>query len=116
MAQDIMNLNFFAIEVFAHGKTQDIFPGGDTYTLEAWTIRMNPVALNAWHDSSPVDVSEWEWIAESKEQAEIIRDAHEAKRAEVIDNIRKALEIDQDGITVTHCLSEIFTVVRIVKE
>ena len=117
MANEIYMKDEFALEVIAHGSTIDDDAGflGRTYTIETWVVRFNHIALNAWLASQPIDVSEWEWHADSREEAEEMDREHEILRAELIENVKKALGIEPYGITITQNVTEIFTVVNIRK-
>lgn len=117
MANEIYMKDEFALEVIAHGSTIDDDAGyhGRTYTIETWVVRFNHIALNAWFASQPINVSEWEWHADSKEEAEEMNREHETLRAELIENVKRALGIEPYGITITQNVTEIFTVVNIRK-
>ena len=118
MANEIFRKDEFAIEIIAHGSTTDDDPGyqGDVYTIETWVIRFNHIAVKEWCESEPIDVAGWRWHFESKDQAKKKAEANKAERAELIGKIRKALGIEADSISITHNVSEIFTVIDIRKD
>ena len=105
--------NEFAIQVIAKGAFVDEGTGnGKSYIVEATTIRMNHVALEAWIMSQTMNHRE---CYETQGEWE----AHQAKYAErrkvVTAQIAEALEIDstKGGFSITQSQSEVFTVVHI---
>ena len=114
MANEIFKTNHFAIQVIASGSFLDDDPGfnGKTYTVQAYTIRLNHVALNEWILSTPFNdrlcyETQDEWMAYVDEK--------KAERATVEKKIADELHLDATagGITIEKVVSEIFTVVYI---
>ena len=103
----------FALQVIAKGSYIDCDTGsGKTYLIEAYTLRLNHVALNAWllsisFNSRDCYASNEEWIAHKV----IYQRRHDA----VIKQIVAALKIDLSvgSVQVTQALSEVFTAVYI---
>lgn len=107
--------NEFAIQVISKGSFVDNGTYVDSsFLVEATTIRLNHVALNAWISSITwnhrecYDTNE-EWEAHKAEYAE--------RRKTVEVKITKTLEIDSDkgSVCITQSQSEVFTVVHIRK-
>ena len=104
----------FVIQVIAKGSFVDNAGGGRSFLVEATTVRMNHVALNAWILSETMNHRECydtneEWEAHKAEYAE--------RRKAVIAQIVETLEIDstKGSVSITQSQSEVFTVVHIRK-
>ena len=108
--------NEFAIQVMAKGAFTDNATGdGKSYQVEATTIRLNHIALNAWHDTYTLNcrdcyqdgaAGDIEW---NERQAECSRNL-EAFHTK----IKRALGIDEEkAVSITQNVSEVFTVVYI---
>lgn len=105
--------NEFAIQLMAKGSFVDSGVGnGCSYLVEAFTIRLNHIAMNAWILSEMMDSRDCystddEWEAHKVE--------YKAKRKSVHELILKALDIDPNagGISIKQVQSEVFSVVRI---
>jgi len=106
--------NDFAIQVIAKGGFVDNAGGGRSFLVEATTVRMNHVALDAWILSATMNHRE---CYDTNEEWE----AHKAKYAErrkaVIAQMVEILEIDsaKGSVSITQSQSEVFTVVHIRK-
>lgn len=111
--------NEFSIQLLAKGAYVDNGTGdGQKYLIEAYTIRLNHIALNAWITSECMNCRECyqdgpagdaEWNAHKAEYAE--------RRRAWTEQIVKSLDIGDDGGSncITQSLSEVFTVVHITK-
>ena len=112
-ARDVLKQNKFAIQLIAKGSFVDSGVGnGCSYLVEAFTIRLNHIALNAWILSEMMNSrdcysTDKEWEAHKVE--------YKTKRKAVHDQILKILDInpDTEGISITQAQSEVFTVVHI---
>jgi DNA topoisomerase VI subunit A len=113
------NVNFegneFAIQVIGKGSYVDNGTGnGKSYRIEATTIRLNHIALNAWILSSMLNCRDCyetneEWEAYKAETTA----EREAVRAQIIDALGIKIDADKESICITQSQSEVFTVVRI---
>ncbi len=119
MDSEVFEGNEFVIQLLAKGSFIDNGTGdGHSYLIEAYTLRLNHVALNAWimsgtlncrecYEDGPAGDAEWE--------------AHKAKYAErrkvLKVQITEALGIGEDdgSFSITQAQAEIFTVVHITK-
>lgn len=103
----------FAIQVIAKGAFVDSGSGGGkVYLIEATTVRMNHVALNAWILSQTYNCRE---CYETNEEWEAHKTEYEERRKAVITKIVDALGIDPEkgSVCITQSLSEVFAVVHI---
>lgn len=105
----------FAIQIMAKGSFVDI-EGDKQYLIEATTMRLNHVALNAWLDSEMLNCRS---CYETGEQGRKEWEAHKAEYAERRkiwkERLLQALDIDAkpEKVSITQSLSEVFTVVYI---
>jgi hypothetical protein len=109
--------NEFAIQVISKGAFVDEGTrNGSSYLVEATTIRMNHVALDAWIMSGTMnhrecyDTNEG-WEAHKAEYAE----RRKAVIAQILAALDLEVESDKEGVSITQSQSEVFTVVRIRK-
>lgn len=112
-----MTVNFegneFALQVISNGAFIDNGTYVDSsYLVEATTIRLNHIALNAWIMSQTMNCRECydtneEWEAYKAE----IEERRKAWKAQILE----ALEVDstKGSVTITQSQSEVFTVVHI---
>lgn len=109
--------NDFAIQVIAKGAFVDNGTYVDSsYLVEATTIRLNHIALNAWIMSGTMNHRECydtneEWEAHKAEYAE----RRKAWIAQVLDVLELEIDPGKEGVSITQSQSEVFTVVRIRK-
>jgi len=106
--------NDFVVQVIAKGEFVDNAGGGCSFLVEATTIRLNHIALNAWIMSNTMNCRECydtneEWEAYEAEIAE----RRKAWTAQIVE----ALGIDstKGSVSITQSQSEVFTVVHIRK-
>lgn len=114
MANEIMNENRLALEVFATGRTIDDDPGfnGKTYEILTWNFRMNPVGLNDWLWSNRDLI--FRDAYDTREEYDAAVKKAEDTRQKLTDEIREILGVEETvGFTVTQNISEIFTAVLI---
>ncbi len=107
--------NEFVIQLMAKGGFVDNGTGGDdSYLIEAYTIRLNHIALNAWILSEMMNVRE---CYDTDEEWEAHKAEYKARREAVNKQIINILGIDPDtgSISITQSQSEVFTVVHIRK-
>ncbi len=105
--------NEFAIQLMAKGSFVDSGVGnGCLYLVEAFTIRLNHIALNAWILSEMMNSRD---CYSTDEEWEAHKTECKIKRKAVRDQILKTLGInpDTEGISITQVQSEVFTIVRI---
>lgn len=109
----------FALQIIARGSYLDAEAGGGaTYMVEAITIRLNHVALQAWLLSETMNsrdcyedgkIGDAQWKSHQEE--------YNRRREAVTDQILDALGINIDpgneGVSITQAQSEVFTVVHI---
>lgn len=103
----------FKVQLLAKGSFIDSATGdGNTYLVEAFTIRLNYVALNAWMLSETMNCRECyetdgEWEAHKAE--------YKARRDTWNKRVVSALGIDPEakGVNIAQIVSEVFTVVHI---
>ncbi|EGW36431.1 hypothetical protein [Desulfosporosinus sp. OT] len=121
MASTRFEGNEFVIQVIAKGAFVDNGTYVDSsYLVEATTIRLNHVALNAWILSECFNTRD---CYEDGEKGDAEWKAHKAeyeeRRKTWKDQIFEALELEIDteneGVSITQSQSEVFTVVRISK-
>ena len=111
--QKTMWKNEFAIQLMAKGSFLDSDSvNGHLYLVEAFTIRLNHIALNAWIMSEMMNSRDCystakEWEAHKAE--------YKAKRKSVHEQILSALGIEPNavGISIKQIQSEVFAVVHI---
>ena len=103
--------NEFAIQLMAKGSFIDSNVS-NSYLVEAFTIQLNHITLNAWLMSEMMNSRDCystydEWKAHKVK--------YKTKRKAVCDQILKALDIDPNarGITIKQVQSDVFTVVHI---
>ena len=121
MANEIFNMDRFAIEIVSAESFMDDDPGfkGKSYTVQTYIIRLNHVALKAWLAAAAADDSEddetWAmWHPGADRQSD--RAAVKKRRADFVAQIAAALQITEADIgsfSVVRVLSEIFAVVYI---
>jgi hypothetical protein len=107
--------NDFAIQLMSKGSFVDNGTGNDnSFLIEAFTIRLNHVALNAWILSETFSCRE---CYDTDKEWEDHKSEYKAKREFWNKQIIKALEIDLEAgsVSITQSLSEVFTVVHIRK-
>lgn len=108
--------NEFALQVIAKGSFIDNGVGVGTFQVEATTIRLNHIALNAWllsemsntrdcYEDGPEGDAQWE--AHKKEWAERRR-VWEAKMVEAL-----GIDPKTGSVSITQAQTEVFTVVFI---
>lgn len=110
----------FAVEVIARGAYIDQPYGGEDecFIINTITIRLNHVALNEWILSQMLNVRECYEAGEKgdreweEHKAEYKRRGEEWK-AKVLAALDIKAEPEQESITITQALSEVFTIVRI---
>ena len=103
----------FAIQVITKGAYVDNGTGdGNAYLVEAYTIRLNHVALNAWIFSETMNCRE---CYDTNEEWEAHKAKYEERRKVWNKQIVEILGIDPDqgGVSITQSQSEVFTVVHI---
>ena len=101
----------FAIEIMAKGSFIDAV-ASSTFMVEAYTIRLNHIALNEWILSEMMNTRD---CYDTEEEWEEHKAEYKTRRADWIKKIRDALGIDPEatGVSITQAQSEIFTVVHI---
>ncbi|TCX51908.1 MULTISPECIES: hypothetical protein [unclassified Dehalobacter] len=113
--------NKFALQVISKGEFVDNGTGnGSSYLVEAITIRLNHIALNAWILSDCMNCRE---CYEEGKKGLAQWEAHKAKQAGKRETwkaqVLKALEIeinpDKESVCITQSQAEVFTVVHIKK-
>ena len=103
----------FAVQVMAKGSFVDDSTGdGKTYLVEAFTLRLNHVALNAWVMSQTFNCrecyntdEEWE---EYKAKIKAKRDAWNEKVVDIL-----GIDPEAGSVCITQAQSEVFTAVYI---
>lgn len=109
--------NEFAIQVISKGAFIDNGTvNGSAYLVEATTIRLNHIALNAWILSETMNCRE---CYETDEEWEAHKAEYVERRKTWITNILEALKLEVDSneesVSITQSQSEVFTVVHISK-
>lgn len=105
--------NEFAIQVIAKGAYVDNGSGGGkSFLIEATTVRMNHIALNAWLLSQTSNCRECydtdeEWEAHKAEYGR----RHNAVKAKII--VALGLDTAKGSVCITQSQSEVFAVVHI---
>jgi hypothetical protein len=105
--------NEFVIQLIAKGSFVDNGTGNcHSYLVEAFTLRLNHVALNAWIFSETMNCRE---CYDTDEEWEAHKTEYRAKRECWKNQIIGILEIDQEtgSVSITQSQSEVFTVVHI---
>lgn len=111
--------NTFAIQLITKGSYIDNVVNGDSgvdernaYLIEAYTIRLNHVALNAWILSHTMNSRD---VYDTDEEWEFHKAKYKARLETWNNKIIDALGIDEasGGISITQSQSEVFTVVHI---
>lgn len=99
----------FKVEVIAQGQFEDC-----GLLIHTTVIRLNPDAMNEWLDS---DTWNYRSCYVREEAWQAYKEKTEADREEVKNKIAKALGIQniEEGFTVTQNVSEIFTVIDMIK-
>lgn len=99
----------FKVEVIAQGQFEDC-----SFLIHTNVIRLNPDAMNEWIESSILNDC---YCYEREEEWKAYKEKTEASRKEVKNKIAAALGIQnvEEGFTVTQNVSEIFTVVDMIK-
>lgn len=113
----MMNSNKFEIEVIASGSFLDADPGygGKTYRVETRTIRLNPIAMNAYLSCRMnlviEDFGSREEYGEYETQKRLNKISFERKVAEI-------LGFDQEvaHVNIQQIVSEVFGVAYITEE
>lgn len=109
--------NSFALQVISKGSFVDA-EGDISFLVEATTVRLNHVALNAWLLSEMMNVREC--YADGAE-GDVEWEAHKAEYAERRrvwkEQVIKSLDVDPraGSVSITQSQSEVFTVVHIRK-
>lgn len=107
--------NDFAIQVIAKGSFVDNGTGnGHSYLVEAFTLRLNHIALNAWLSSHTYNCRE---CYETDKEWEDHKAEYKARLEAWENQIVEILEIDpkEGSVSITQSQSEVFTVVHIRK-
>jgi hypothetical protein len=107
--------NEFVIQIISKGSFVDNGTGnGSSFLVEATTVRMNHIALNAWILSETMNCRE---CYDTDEEWKAHKVKYEKRREAVKAQILEALEIDSNkgSVSITQSLSEVFTVVHIRK-
>jgi len=107
--------NNFSIQLMAKGSFVDNSIENDSlYLVEAFTLRLNHVALNAWILSEMFNTCD---CYETDEEWEAHKAEYKERRDEFNKQIIEALEIDKNegSVSITQSQSEVFTVVHIVQ-
>lgn len=109
--------NEFALQVISKGAFIDNGTGnGSSYLVEATTVRLNHIALNAWILSETMncrdcyDTNE-EWEAHKAEYAE----RRKAWKTQILEVLELEIDSDKESISITQSQSEVFAVVHIRK-
>jgi len=104
--------NDFVIQVITKGSFVDNAGGGKSFLVEATTIRLNHVALNAWIMSNTMNCRE---CYDTKEEWETYEAEIAERRKAWTAQIVEALEINSSkgSVSITQSQSEVFTVVHI---
>ncbi len=108
--------NEFEIRVIAKGAFVDNGTGnGKSYLVEATTIRLNHIALNAWILSECFNTRDcYEDGEEGDAQWKAHKAEYEERRKAWKAEILETLEIDsEEGVSIAQSQSEVFTVVHI---
>ena len=111
--------NEFAIQVISKGAFVDNGTYADSsFLVEATTISLNHVALNAWILSECLNTRDcYEDGEKGDAEWETHKAEYEERRKAWKTQILEALEIeidpDKEGVSITQSQSEVFTVVRI---
>lgn len=103
----------FAIQIMSKGSFADNSTGNDkTYLVEAYTLRLNHVALNAWILSETMNCRE---CYDTDEEWEAHKAKYKDRRKTFEKKIIDALSIDasRGGFSISQAQSEVFTVVHI---
>ncbi len=104
--------NDFALEVITKGSFVDKVDG-KSYIVEATTVRLNHVAMNAWIMSSDLN-SRSTYNTDGEYRA--YKDKIQTKRHTWEENVLFALDMtrtDSQSVHIAQALAEVFTVVRI---
>lgn len=107
--------NNFAIQLLAKGSFVDNGTGNEkSFLVEAFTIRLNHIALNAWIMSETMNCRE---CYDSNHEWEDHKAEYKAKREAWNKQIIDILNIDSDtgSVSITQSQSEVFAVVYIHK-
>ncbi len=105
----------FEVQTISTGSFRDVV-AGKSYIVEATTLRLNHVALNAWilsecHNTRDCyedgEAGDAEWQAHRAERER----RRETWRAQVLEVL--GIDPAEEGITITQALSEVFTAVHI---
>lgn len=113
--------NEFALQVIAKGAFVDNGTYVDSsYLVEATTIRLNHVALNAWILSKCLNTRDcYEDGAKGDAEWEAHKAEYEERRkvwkAQVLEALGLEVDPDKEGVCITQSQSEVFTVVHIRK-
>lgn len=112
-----MDKDTFDLQVLARGSYIDNATGdGDAYLVEAITVRLNHVALNAWGLSAVMNCRECYKSGEAGDaQWQEYLARQKARREAWEMEVMAALGIDPDAgsVKTTQALSEVFVVVHI---
>lgn len=111
--------NEFAIQVISKGAFVDNGTGnGSSYLVEATTIRLNHIALNAWILSECFNTRDCyedgeEGLAQWKAHKAEYEERREAWKAQILEALEIEIDPDKEGVSITQSQSEVFTAVRI---
>lgn len=107
--------NEFVVQLLAKGAFVDSSAGDDgSYLIEAFTLRLNHVALNAWILSETMNCREcYNTDEEWKEHKAEYKARREAWNKMIINSL--GLEPNEGSVSITQAQSEVFTVVHIRK-
>lgn len=110
-----MKNNEFDAQILARGSFLDT-ENGEMFEVEAATIRLNHVALNAWILSEMHNVQD---CYDTDEEWKRHKEEYKEKRKTVVDRIIKIVGIDvtteNQSVNISQSQSEVFTLVRILK-
>lgn len=107
--------NDFAIQLLAKGSFVDNATCNDqSFLVEAYTLRLNHIALNAWILSETMNCLE---CYDTNEEWEEHKAKYKKKREVWCQQIIELLKIDKSvgSVSITQSQSEVFTVVHIRK-
>lgn len=107
--------NKFIVELISKGSYVDTGSvNGSSYLVEAFTLRLNDVALNAWILSETFNCRQ---CYETQKEWEDHKAKYKAKREAWNNQIIGVLDIDPNAgsVSITQSQSEVFTVVHIRK-
>lgn len=105
-----MNTGHFGIQIIAQGAYIDK-PDDRTFLIETMVIRLNPDALEDWHNAQGYNGRE---CFDTQEEWEAYEAKNAAKLKDWEDKVLALIGIERatrGGITITRAISELFTVI-----